>query len=340
MILRQFLGLLTLLLFVAISGQPAAARTLAEMILSGKISSTDEVGAREDIMAAVADSLRNKRFDELEALANTFRSQKLRTPSGRWMLSLFYAGLRRYQEHLPEDQDPPLDEWIAAYPDSPAARIGYAAMLLEKAWKIRGKGYASTVDDENWPAFRETVERARQYLTQYKSISAMDPNWYDTMAEVGTIQGWSDTEYGALLREAFDREPTYTDTYFEAANRDLPKWGGNAQKVEKLAREAVARTRTTDGAGLYTRIYWSAYQDALFTESAIDWAEMKQGMDDVLAHYPSQWNINHFAYFACLAGDYTKALQMMNRIKYQPMTELWGGLFSYYSCKWRAKLVG
>ena len=38
MMLRQFLGLLTLLLFVAISGQPAAARTLAEMILSGKIS--------------------------------------------------------------------------------------------------------------------------------------------------------------------------------------------------------------------------------------------------------------------------------------------------------------
>jgi hypothetical protein len=340
MTLRRFLGPLVFVVFIAISGQAIAVRTLAGMILAGITSSTDEVGHREDIMAAVANSLQNKRFDELEALADMFRSQKQRTPSGRWRLSLFYQGLKRYQQDLPPDQDPPLDGWIAAYPGSSAARIGYATMLLEKAWNIRGRGYASTVDEENWAPFRTTVERARQYLLKFKSMAAMDPNWYTTMAEVGTMQGWSDTEYDALLREAFDREPTYTDTYFEAANRALPKWGGSAQKVEKLAREAEQRTRATDGSGLYTRIYWATYYEDLFTNSAVDWAEMKQGMDDILARYPTQWNISHFAFFACLGGDYTKALEMVDRIEYQPMTEIWGGLFSYYRCKLLAELLG
>jgi hypothetical protein len=136
----------------------------------------------------------------------------------------------------------------------------------------------------------------------------------------------------------------YYSTYFEITNRNLPKWGGTADKVDRVAREAVERTRATDGTGLYARIYWFAYNgqysDDLFEDSAVDWTEMSQGMDDILARYPSQYNINHFAHFACLAGDYSKARELMARIKYQPMIELWGGLFSYYSCKLWAELTG
>jgi hypothetical protein len=216
-------------------------------------------------------------------------------------------------------------------------------MLMEEAWKIRGKGYAWTVDDKNWAPFHDTVERARTSLMQDKALAAGDPHWYATMAEVATLQGWDDADFDALLHEAMARELTYTDIYFEAGNRAMPKWSGSAAKLEKLARDVLARTRAVEGSGLYTRIYWSAansgYKDELFEESAVDWAEMSKGMDDLLARYPSQWNINHFAHFACLAGDYGKAAAMMARIEQEPMTELWGGAWSYYACKWWAELT-
>lgn len=343
MTLRFLVGWLVVLGFLTFSGQPVVARTLAESILSDQYSPRDEYAAREDIMAAVQDSLWNRRFEELEAMADAFRTQKVRTPSGRWRLSLFYAGLSRFQESMPENAQSLVDAWIAAYPQSSAAHIGYAVMLLSEAWTLRGKGFASTVDDSAWEPFHATVEHARKYLMAHKALAAGDPHWYVAMAEIATIQGWPDAEFDALLREAFDREPSYTDTYFEATNRNLPKWGGNAEKVERFAREAVDRTKATEGFGLYARIYFSAwnsqYGEDLFEESAIDWTTMSKGIDDVLARYPSQWNINHFAYFACLAGDYGKALDLMERIEYQPMTHIWGGWLSYFRCKWWAELV-
>ena len=338
MTLKKFVGLLAVLAVAVLGGDPAAARTLAERILAPGYAPTEEASAREDIIAAVGDSLWNERFDELETMAEVFRRDKVKTPSGRWRLSVFYEGLRLYQERTEMDDKSPIHDWIAAYPGSATARIGYAVMLVEEAWRIRGKGFASSVDDENWEPFYEMVERAHTVLMEHKQLAAGDPHWYATMAEVATLQGWDDYRFDALLREAMDRELTYTDTYFEAGNRALPKWHGSAKKLEKLARYVLERTRAIEGSALYTRIYWSAansgYKDALFEKSAVEWAEMSKGMDDILARHPSQWNINHFAHFACLAGDYEKALALMARIRDQPMTELWGGAPSYYACKW------
>lgn len=342
--LRQLAGLLALLVLAATTSNPVSARTLAQKILAPDYAPTDESAAREDVIAAVGDSLWNERFEELERMAEVFRRDKPRTPSGRWRLSLFYEGLRLYEERMEMDAKSPIHGWLAAYPQSAAARIGYAVMLMEEAWKIRGKGYTRTVDDKNWAPFYAMVERARTELMQSKSLAAGDPHWYATMAEIATLQAWDDSDFDALLHEAMDREPTYTDTYFEAGNRALPKWHGSSQKLEKLARDVLERTRAIEGSALYTRIYWSAassgYKDDLFEKSAVDWAEMSKGMDDVLARYPSQWNINHFAHFACLAGDYAKALQMIRRIEGEPMTELWGGAWSYYRCKWWADFAG
>ena len=342
--LRQIVGFSTLLIFAVINAQPSGAETLAEEILSRKFTHRDELAARGDIILAVGDSLRGGRFVELERLAELFRSEKARLPSGRWSLAFFYIGLRQAYERAPQETEEHIESWIQAYPDSASAHIGYAEILLANAWQIRGIGFAETVEEKNWQPFHETVARAAQYLTRHKAIAASDPQWYAAMAEVGTIQGWSDRVYDELLGEAFDREPLYDETYSEATNRNLPKWGGGADKIEKFARESAERTRATEGSGRYTRIYWTAatgqYGEELFDESSVDWTEMSKGMDDILARYPSQYNINHFAHFACLAGDYSKALELMERIKYQPMAELWGGPLSYYSCKLWAELVG
>jgi hypothetical protein len=337
--LSQIAYLPALLLTALVAVGPAEAQTLAEKVLANDFVATAEQGVRDEIMTAVGDSLWNRRFDELEAMAAAFRARDARTPSGLWKLNYFYEGLRRFQKYMPRDPDPQIDGWLAAKPESVAAHIGYAVMTLQQAWEIRGEGYASTVEPEDWKPFHNAVERARKHLMQYKAIADGDPHWYDAMLEVATLQNWDDAAFDALLREALDKEPLYYDFYFHAANRNLPKWGGSAEKVEELARDAVARTQAIEGAALYARIYWSA-NGSQFEESEVDWKEMRKGIDDVLARYPDQWNINNFARFACLAHDEDKTYELIARMAGEPDPAVWGYGSLFERCKRWSKPTG
>lgn len=339
--------LVSLALVAALPGFVAADSTYADWLLSDRYASYSEHSTRQDIFAAVEDSLWNKRFDKLEALAQKFRREKSRTPSGLWKLSFFYEGVKRFYRGASSsgstDPEGTIKSWLNAYPNSATSHIAYAAMLNARAWEVRGTGYVSTVPKEAWKPLKEVVERAFVALQQSKEVAASDPQWYTEMAEIATFQDWPIDKFSALIDEALDREPLYFDTYFAAVNRYLPKWGGNADMVERFARAAVERTREAEGSALYARIYWSAsggqYRDDLFEDSLADWAEMSRGIDDVVAKYPDRWNLSHFAYFACLAGDYAKALDLMNRVQGDVLTEPWGGWFGYYRCRWWAEVV-
>lgn len=302
-----------------------------------------ELATRAEIASQASTLLINERFEELDALAEAYRSTQARTSSGLWKLGFFYSGLGQM---FPRHRQPPeiwallgqsTRHWIERHPQSPTARLVYATLLINQAWGIRGTGYANTVEQQQWKPFFAKVEEARAYLESVKTIASVDPYWYTAMLEIATMQEWPDARYSAMLAEALNRHPLYYDTYFQAANRKLPKWGGSAEEVEAFAREAIRHTHATEGAGLYARIYWSAsgseFRDDLFKLSHVDWAEMKRGIDDVLAKYPDDWNLNHFAKFACLAGDYPMAAQLIDRIKGDPLPLVWGPFLYMERCR-------
>lgn len=86
---------------------------------------------------------------------------------------------------------------------------------------------------------------------------------------------------------------------------------------------------------LYARIYWVAsqreYEDRLFTESKVNWPTMKRGFEDVLSRYPSPWNLQSFAYFACQANDPVKARELLAQIQ-EPIVGAWRDTANYFRC--------
>jgi hypothetical protein len=78
--------------------------------------------------------------------------------------------------------------------------------------------------------------------------------------------------------------------------------------VDSLARDAAAATAQKEKKSLYARVYWYLdqveYRGKIFSLSAAKWADMKDGFDDLTGLYPDLWNLNAYAYFACLAQDY------------------------------------
>lgn len=303
----------------------------------------DELSERASIKDEVVTSMRKEEFSKLELLSDTYRSSQARTSSGLWKLTLFYDGISLgFDLHRKDDgfwlaSEKFAKKWVEHYPRSATARLAYARMLLNRGWSYRGPGLANTVEPQDWKPFHEFTQKARSYLETYKAIASGDPYWYNIMAVIAYQQSWPEAEFSKLIHEGLARFPSFYQIYFEAMNYYAPKWGGDAALIEKFAREALERTKSTEGFGMYARIYWSAsqfqYRERLFIDSKVDWSVMKQGIDDVLRKYPDGWNINNFAKFACLAQDKAKTAELINRIDTSPPVQAWGSMSIFQACR-------
>ncbi len=74
---------------------------------------------------------------------------------------------------------------------------------------------------------------------------------------------------------------------------------------------------------MYVRMYWPlaglGHGNRLFSETYVRWDEMKSRIEEILKKYPDQWNINNFAKFVCLAGDFKMTKKMMDRLEGRPI---------------------
>lgn len=307
------------------------------------LSRCDELIERDSISNDVVTLFQSENFQKLESLADSYRRSRERTSSGLWRLTLFYAGIAEsFNTHYRDDEywtavENVARKWVEHYPKSATARLSYAQMLLNHGMSYRGGGYANTVAPQDWKPFNEFTQKARAYLEAYKDIASVDPRWYEMMEIVAYRQGWAQADFSKLLDEGLRRHPYFYQIYFAAIDYFAPKWGGSAAAIEKFAKSSFARTQSVEGYGMYARIYWYAseteYGDELFTESEVRWSVMKRGIDDVLAKYPDSWNIENFAKFSCMAGDKEKAAELTDRVKTQPLMQVWGGISNFQQCK-------
>lgn len=308
----------------------------------------DELKDREKIRNQATHLFQTGDFRKLNVLAQDYLVTEERTSSGLWKLTLFYAGVsqiankKNTDEKYWNDLEDRALSWVEYQPESPAGHLAYASFLISHAWVYRGGKWARQVKPESWKPFYEHIEKAKKYLLKNKSISSIDPRWYELMIIIARAEGWNSEQFNALLKEGLARHPYFYQIYFAAINYLLPKWHGSKLEVERFAKKAINITKSKENTGLYARVYWyssqSNYGTKLFTESAVRWMKMSTAIDDVLEIYPDQWNINNFAYFSCLAGDAKKTNTLMNMIQGNPLSKVWGNGVYYSYCKaWAGK---
>jgi hypothetical protein len=276
-------------------------------------------------------------FESLDKLAQKLRTEKSRTPSGLWNLSVFYANLPDgFLEGRTENTEAQwgeiesrINQWIAAAPQSAFAPIALAIAQQKHAWALRGNGFANTVTEKGWEGFTKYMRAASETLQANKKISSNDPQWYVEMLAVALAQNWKIEQYLALYEEAVAKEPLYYGTYFQAVERFLPMWGGDMQKVQNFATDAVRRTSSTDGQAMYARIYSVTVERiggrTFFAEphkSAI-WIQIKNGFEDVLKKYPVDHNKNLYAKLACQIGEVDLFISLTRSFNSKPSEDAW-----------------
>ncbi|HEY0891637.1 MAG TPA: hypothetical protein VGE32_01195 [Cellvibrio sp.] len=314
------------------------ALLLSSFSLGGEIEDRSEIGRK------AKELMLHNSFSELESIASTYRDMEERTSSGLWKLTLFYGAFGDVSSSARKDEKTwrelvkKADRWINTYPKSPTPYIVKALVLKKEAWAIRGVGYSNTVAADAWKPFYEKIELSRNVLEESKLISSEDPHWHSTMAEIATIQAWDEVDFKKFTSQSFAKFPNYFQLYFSAMDYYTPKWRGDADRIEIFATEIMERTKSKEGFGMYARIYWyasqSQFQGKLFEKSKVRWGIMSKGIDDVLHKFPDQWNVNNFAFFACLAQDKEKARKLISMIENPPIQSAWlGSNENYENCK-------
>ena len=275
------------------------------------VAHASEASEQHGIEITVQQYVAAGRFAELNALEAAYLDPAQRTPSGNRKLSIFYSSIRSFKD---AGNDPSVDgverqyrRWLKFSPEAPAAHIALAYLYYNRGMKLRGGGYAQSVPDENWPLIAADMKAAADILERHKATASHDPAWYNLMEKIMLHRSVSSEQFDAMTREGSKRHPGYAAIWYNAAVYYLPQWNGSPADIDRIARLAAAHTRSTDGDGLYVRVYlylkdiW--FRDTLFSRTIADRRLMMKSMRDVSAQYPSDANFVDFAKIACLAGD-------------------------------------
>ena len=268
----------------------------------------------------------SREFDRLDADMDAAKARNLKSSDGQPILQFMHSGVAgcsciNYTDELWMLHKQRLDEWGKRKPQSLNARLALAGYPLAYGWFRRTGGYASQVSEEGWAQFRKGVQDTGSALMALDAEAKADPRWFVEMMGLALASGWPREDFETLLEQATAKYPEYYAFYFTAAEFYSRRWYGNREQQNELIERAAAR----GGDVLYARLKWSTASDGLFVPplDRTDWNRMRDGFDEIMKAYPDPWNLNHFARFACQAGDGPTTRQLINLIGDKPIAKAW-----------------
>jgi hypothetical protein len=247
---------------------------------------TAEQEERDSILNQSESLLFAAKFDDLEKLANNYRSTKAKFIDGEWKLSVFYDGmsyyLRNASEHNWVNRLENLRKWVKSKPNSITARVALAECLVGYAFHGRSWAYGNEVKEDQWRRYHERLKEASEVLGQAKDLQQKCPGWWAAYQRIALGGGWDRAALDRFLDSAIAFEPTYNVFYFRAAWNLLPWWFGNKGDWEQFAKSRADRIGGQDGDILYARIVW--FMDRRAPNNVVDqnpniiWERVNKGV--------------------------------------------------------------
>lgn len=289
----------------------------------------------------VAGLLSREQIDDLDHLLDDWNNPSERLADGRWKLVMFDRALAG-QIAIIADRNKAyqhIRQWREKKPTSRTAAFVEALYWYGYAWDARGSGYANSVTPEGWQLFEQRLKKAEAVLIESESYASSNPLWGNIYLRVGNSLNWSKPKLLEFLHDQVSKNRDFEPFYFSTVNYLVPKWGGSWELIDAFVKDAVTETRDSRGNIMYALIYWKLAQDLdlqanLYSTTAANWAEMKQGFKDLIALYPhSAFNFNRFAAAACEAGDKETFQSLRFRIGKVVTPEAWPSNYSLDLCE-------
>ena len=220
------------------------------------------------------------------------------------------------------------EEWTRLRPQLPMVHWLYARALVNRAWDIRGSGYANTVPPQACAEFRQTLARAVQHLARTSAVSLQDSSAFLPLISAGRGLDWEFDRLEQLALAGLQRNPDDVNLWQELVTSALPKWGGHAVLIDRVIRRAADHHKERADE-IYARLYVFAtdegFSHAVFADSAADWPRMRKGLRDGLSRWPNKTHFwNYLGYHACLKKDRETLGEALEALQNKPDLDYWG----------------
>jgi hypothetical protein len=284
-----------------------------------------------------------QKFDELEDMHRRYLTEDLRTASGVQKLTLLHESLKvpvfskpGVKELDGSEFDGHFATWFARHPGSEAAHLMRARLYRTRFLVIADAVATDGPTANERRLMREHLDGLKLYLSTHRPKDAKDPEWDSLVLEHAFFSGATIAELETIASRAIDRHPGSYGLHFISAGKLAIRSNDPVKFVHAYALRASERTKHTDGAGLYVRTFWAAWNEIGrrgFKDPRLDWPLMKQAMDDVLARWPDNWNRAAFSRIACWREDRAKARELLSGLPRRRDLEAFWGSDEYQACR-------
>lgn len=264
--------------------------------------------------------------ESLAAMADKARESGVVLESGELAVTAFYEEVQKYTlagEGVQEQFDKAAEE----NPASKSIRLLALSVALTNAAEPSRVPLLVSVREDPIAPDPATIAKLRSDLLAVKSIAASEPYWFNLMAEVLIIQKASEEDVRAVVKEGLEAFPQNTRLAVLGSNRFLPRWGGDASRLERYARFVSELPAMRDRKDIYARIYWNAlklqYRLTLFKVAGKEWGLMEPSLESLVKSYPTLEHLNAAALMACLGGDRAMTRAILRNKKFTPAQRFW-----------------
>jgi membrane associated rhomboid family serine protease len=237
-----------------------------------------------------------------------------------------------------------LAQWRREVPDSLFPDIVEALMFEDWAWSVRGHGFANEVSAQSWALFAFRNEMAAASLEGILPRALDNPLWQSISMSVSQDRDLGREKLRSLMDDGLRRSPDNSTLYTRMLRALMPRWGGSPGEVREFIDEMTTRAPASEQAALYAELFWR-YAELerddvnIFKETGADWPRMKAGFQELMAQHPkSDYVLNVYARFACLAGDQKEYDRIRPEVMKRPSATAWTFKTTQASCNKRVSI--
>lgn len=266
----------------------APTQTLAKGPISAEALTTEPV---MDFRKDVVQLLVSGDYDTLDATHEALKDGSEFFSNGETRLSVYYGSLLHRMTDgadisldamraLRPQRIAALQAWLKAKPHSDAARTTLAASLEERAFDLRGYGYADQVTEAQWQGFADQMTQA---VDTINGLENWDPMAYSTAIDIANATGTPRNEEDDLFAHAVKAFPNDPEIYEARTTALLPKWGGSA--TDACAFAASLKNTLDDAAIMNYSVVAEAMAEppkqiaALVKAGCLNWALVRASFE-------------------------------------------------------------